>query len=341
MMQPAIAIQGVGLVSSVGLSAPTSCAAIRAKVANPSVTGFVGSSGERIIGHQVVLERPWRGVAKLARMAAMSIAEGLSEVPRKEWTTIPLLLCVSERNRPGRLMNLEESLPKSIGDLLGLPFARQSAIIAHGRVGVVIALTQARKLFSQRGVNRVLIVAVDSLLNWPTLRHLEGRGRLLGKRNSDGFLPGEGACALLLGNPRGSQELLCAGAGFGFEAATIASDMPLRAIGLTSAIRGALGECGLATHDLDYRIADLSGEQYYFKEAALALLRSLRERKPEFDLWHPAECTGEAGATSGAVPIAVGYMAGRVGYSPGDHVLAHMSNDNGERAAAVFRYVGA
>ena len=35
----------------------------------------------------------------------------------------------------------------------------------------------------------------------------------------------------------------------------------------------------MAMHDFDYRITDLSGEQYYFKEAALALSRTLRQSK--------------------------------------------------------------
>jgi 3-oxoacyl-[acyl-carrier-protein] synthase-1 len=48
-------------------------------------------------------------------------------------------------------------------------------------------------------------------------------------------------------------------------------------------------------HDFDYRIADISGEQYYFKEAALALARTLRRRKPEFDLWHPANMLEKPG----------------------------------------------
>ena len=36
----------------------------------------------------------------------------------------------------------------------------------------------------------------------------------------------------------------------------------------------------------EYRFADVNGEQYGFKEATLALMRSLRQRKERFDLLH-------------------------------------------------------
>ena len=65
-------VLSTGLVTSVGLTAPAACAAMRAKVANPSETLFVDARGERILAHEVPLEKPWRGIAKLARMAAMA-----------------------------------------------------------------------------------------------------------------------------------------------------------------------------------------------------------------------------------------------------------------------------
>jgi 3-oxoacyl-[acyl-carrier-protein] synthase-1 len=94
-------------------------------------------------------------------------------------------------------------------------------------------------------------------------------------------------------------------------------------------------------HDLDYRITDISGEQYYFKEAALALSRILRQRKEEFDIWHPAECIGETGAATGIAILAVAAAACRMAYSPGPSVLSHCANDSGRRSAAILRFGGA
>jgi 3-oxoacyl-[acyl-carrier-protein] synthase-1 len=91
-------------------------------------------------------------------------------------------------------------------------------------------------------------------------------------------------------------------------------------------------------HDLDFRIGDLSGEQYYFKEASLAMSRILRVRKEELSLWHQAECIGECGAASGVASIVVANAACVKGYAPGPSILCHSANDSGQRAAAIFEY---
>ena len=335
-----IAIKSTGLVTSVGLSAPATCAAIRAKISNPTETRFIDSGGEWIMAHQVALEKPWRGRTKLTKMAAMAIAECLEGIPREEWASMPLLLCVAERERPGRLEGLDDQLFLDIQNELDARFAPESAIVAHGRVGVAIALAQARKLIHEGNTPNVLIAATDSLLTWPTLSVFERADRLLTAENSNGFMPGEGAGAVLVGRPTGKGELLCAGIGFGMEAAHIDSGEPLRAEGLTAAIKGALADAGCQMHDLDYRITDLSGEQYYFKEAALALSRTLRQRKEEFDIWHPAESTGELGAAAGLCIVSLADAASHKAYAPGDGVLAHCANDLGHRAAAAFAFRG-
>ena len=51
--------------------------------------------------------------------------------------------------------------------------------------------------------------------------------------------------------------------------ATLESEKPLRADGLVQAFRAAFAEAGQTIADVDYRITDANGEQYWFKEAAL------------------------------------------------------------------------
>jgi 3-oxoacyl-[acyl-carrier-protein] synthase-1 len=343
MIAAAIAILKTGLVTSVGLSAPASCAAFRAKISNPSETRFIDSGGQWIMAHQVPLEQPWRGLTKLAKMAAMALREALEDVPQTEWGQLPLLLCVAENERPGRLAGLDDALFLQIQTELGVEFDAHSAVITQGRVGVAVALAQARLLIPQRMAQtthpRVVIVATDSLLTWPTLSHFEQNERLLTERNSNGFMPGEAAGALLVGPPSGKgSELLCTGIGFGRELAHIDSEEPLRADGLTQAIKAALHDAGCQMHDMDFRITDLAGEQYYFKEATLALSRTLRQRKASFDIWHPAECTGEIGAAAGAAIISTAQAACQKNYTQGHNILAHMANDAGQRSAISLQY---
>jgi 3-oxoacyl-[acyl-carrier-protein] synthase-1 len=258
-------------------------------------------------------------------------------VPKDERVRIPLLLCVAEPERPGRLDGLDDRLFADIQDELSTRFAPESAIVAHGRVGVAVALAQARKLLAG-GFARVLVAATDSLLTWPTLSHYEREDRLLTARNSNGFMPGEGAGALLVGAGEGhAGELVCTGIGFSREAAHLDSGEPLRAEGLSLAIKAALADAGCAMHDMDFRIADLSGEQYYFKEAALALSRTLRQLKGEFDVWHPAECIGEQGAAAGLALVALADAASRKAFTQGPNILVHLANDAGQRAALTLQ----
>jgi 3-oxoacyl-[acyl-carrier-protein] synthase-1 len=328
----------MGLVTSVGLTAPSSCAAIRAKLTNPYETRFIDAAGEWIRGHRVPLEQPWSGRTRLKKMAVKVIRECLSALPESSWGEIPLLLCVAERERPGRTEGLDDRLLEEVCAELSVRFADQSQVIPRGRVGGSIALLRARRLLMERRAEHVLVVATDSLLTWPTVSGYESADRLLTSVNSNGFLPGEAAAAILLGQPTGRSQMICTGLGFGQEPAPIESEEPLRAEGLVRAIGAALEEAGTPMHEIDLRISDVSGEHYYFKEAALAMSRLLRARKEEFPIWHHAECIGECGASSGLISFIVAWVACRKGYAPGSRIVCHASGDNSERAAAIFEY---
>ena len=339
-MTRSIAILRTGLVSSVGSTAASSCAAIRAGVTNPTETRFIDMEGNWIVAHQVPLRQPWRGITRLVKLAAAAVHDCLSGLEHEEWRHLPLILCVAEPTRPGREPSLDE-LFDALGRELACDFSADSAIVPQGRAAFGAALVQARQLIDAGRCQAALIVGVDSLLSAATLRAYEAAGRLLGPRNSNGFIPGEGAAALLVGPPQAGPRLICQGVGLASETSHIDAEQPLRADGITSAIKTALSEAACEMHELDFRITDLSGEQYYFREAALALSRTLRVRKEEFDLWHPAEYIGEAGAIAGIATVVVAEAAFRKSYAPGRGVLCHAGNDAGQRAAAVMRYEAA
>ncbi len=336
----ALAILNVGMVSGVGLTAPTSGAAIRCAIDNFEETRFIDSGGEWILGCQVPLEQPWRGRLKLLKMLALAVRECVANVPQLNLKQVPLLLCVAEAERPGRLANLDNSLLTDLQTEIGLSFHEKSQVIAEGRVGGVAALRQARQLVEAEKLPQVLIVGVDSLLVAASLRAYEEQEKLLTSQNSDGFIPGEAAAAILVGKLllRAEPQLLCLGLGSAMESAFEGSKLPLRADGLVEAIRGALGEAGYDMGDLDFRITDASGGQYNFKEAALALTRLLRKRKEKFDIWHPADCIGEVGAAIVPVILVVAWFACRKGYVDGPRILCHVGNDEGKRGALVLSY---
>ncbi len=330
-----VAIRGVGLVTSAGFTAPATCAAVRAKVGNPTETRFTDKEGEPILAHQVLLPRSLTGVSRLIRMARLSIEECLEDRPRDQWSQLPLLLCLAEPNRPGRFPGMDESLLTTLQRDLRLTFATDSAVIAAGRVSVALALRHALKLVYEGRHDEVLIVFADTLLRADTLGSYDEDDRLLTPANSNGFMPGEAGGALLVGRPTGRRELVCAGLGFATERAHIGSDLPLRADGLTQAHKAALTEAGCPIEEVKFRVSDLAGEHYYFKESALAWGRLWRAHLDDPDIWHPAETTGAVGAALSGVCVAVAHAAFARGYAPGEAVLLHFADDAGQRASVV------
>jgi 3-oxoacyl-[acyl-carrier-protein] synthase-1 len=329
------------MVTGVGLSAPAACAAIRVGLNNFAETKFIDKGGEWMIGSAVPTDEPWRGREKLIRLVTASIGECLERAGRMVAQEVPVLLCVAETGRPGRLDGLDETVLREIENRLEIRFHKRSEVIAGGCVAGVEALHRTRALV-RSGRPYCLIAGVDSYLVAATLAAYEERNRLKTSLNSDGFIPGEAGAAVLLGPPsEGQRELRCHGIGVATENATIEGDEPLRADGLVSALRACLADAGTTMAKVDYRITDLNGEQYSFKEAALALTRVLRERKDRMDLWHPADSIGDVGAATVPCVLGIALEAARKGYAPGSTALCHFANDGVERAALILSSDGA
>jgi 3-oxoacyl-[acyl-carrier-protein] synthase-1 len=330
-----------GMVSAVGLNAPATCAAIRCGIDNIQETRFMDSKGEWIMGSNVPLEKPWRGIPKLLRLLEPAVSECLSNFDQPDTHKIPLLLCLSEEDRPGRLDDLNKNLVYSFQETSGLKFHDSSKVISNGCVGGAEAVNEAFTLIYGKGHPYCIVAGLDTFLTADILRAYEEQDRLLTSKNSNGFIPGEGGAAVLLGpDCMGVQpKLTIRGVGFGKETATIDSEEPLRADGMVQAFNAVFTATGLTMRDMNYRISDANGEQYKFKEGDLAVTRTLRNHKGEIDIWHPAESIGEVGAATVPFILGVAEAANRKGYSRGLNVLCHFSNDNGDRAVIILASV--
>lgn len=295
--------------------------------------------GEWIIGAQVPLEEPWRGRTKLVKMVVPAIQECLAALDGTPPANVPLFLCVAEPERPGRLEGLDETFLMEVQVELGVQFHPESKIIAEGKVSGATALSLAQQWLYSRRSQYCLIAGVDSYLVAGTLAVYEEQNRLLTSEDHDGFIPGEAGAAIVVSAPVIAKgvTIQCLGIGNGQEPATVLSEQPLKADGLVAAIKAALADAGCGMGDLDFRIADVSGEQYGFKEASLALTRTLRQRKEHFYIWHPSDCIGEIGAAIVPVMLGVLLASTRKNYSLGSMVLCHGGRDSGERVALIVK----
>lgn len=329
-----LAIISSGMATGVGLTAPSTCAAMRAALTNFVETKFM-LRGEYVMGSAVPLPRPVRGLDKMAAMAASAIRECLDGKGLK-YEQIPILLGLAEPNRPGRLSGIDENLLPAIQDELGR-FHPQSQILARGKASAALLLQKAKALIENERVPAVVVAGVDSFLRAATIEGYYEKRRLLMPDNADGFLPGEAAAAILVA-PATGRGMIIRGIGIGVEKATIDSGEPFRADGMVQAFRAALGDGGCSWEDMHYRLTDLNGEQYFFKEAALSIARAIRKVKKEFDIWHPADCIGETGAAAGPCVLGWALESARKNYAPGNGVLCHFANDDETRAAVLLQY---
>lgn len=335
-MNAPIDIASIGMVTAVGLDAPSACAAMRARLDGFQETRFVGSGTDMLIGAPVPLPRNWIGEKRMAHLAAGAICEAFESVPQARGQTA-LILCLAENDRPGNAVTDSARLLHSIAEIVEIEPRIRSRVVAHGRPSGHVALDQARRMIASGETPYVMIAGVDSYLTAPAIAYYLGENRLLTPDNPNGFIPGEAASAILCTrSQRGGFRLF--GLGLSSEPASIynTKDLPLRGDGMTSAYSTAFEETGIEMNRLGYRIADLIGEQYWFKQTALASLRLLRGRHDFQDLWSPGESLGNIGAAVVPLMIGMAFTAARKGYAAGTPVLIEASNDAGACGAAVL-----
>lgn len=336
-MTTALEIVSIGMVTSVGLDAPSACAAMRAGIDGFQETNFLAGPDEALIGAPIPLPRGWIGEKRFAHLAAGAICEAIQEVPEARRKAV-VILCLPEESRPGRPVRSLRALVRSILEIAEIPQSARLFNVSHGRPSGHVALDQARRILAASEAPFVLIVGVDSYLTTHAIEHYLARRRLLTLSNPDGFIPGEAAAAILCtkAGPSGGFRLF--GLGLSREKSFIHNeeDIPLRGDGIVEAYRSALSQTGIEMNGLGYRISDLIGEAYFFKQTALASIRLVRGHHGFQDLWSPAESLGNVGASVVPLMIGMAWTAARKRYSAGNPVLVEASNDQGACGAAVF-----
>jgi 3-oxoacyl-[acyl-carrier-protein] synthase-1 len=218
------------------------------------------------------------------------------------------------------------------------------AAFPNGHAAGLLALAAGARQVARGASDACIVAGVDSYIAPETLEWLEERNLLHGgglRKNPWGFLPGEGAGALLLARAGVFERLgLTAvssllGFGSAFEAKGARTQTVCIGEGLTAALRAALATLPKRARVTDL-YCDMNGEPGRADEYGFATLRVSEAYDPDLQCETPVDCLGDTGAASGVLFAVLAAIAAAKGYSRGTTALIHCASETGERAAATL-----
>ena len=364
-----IVITGVGATTPVGLSAPASCAALRAGIARlgeiethyvdgelfdlaPVVGGrvptewFSGGPVEwKWPGHErfeaspppppekLVADGPER-LVEIALPAIREAVESAGLSPRSG--EIGLFVGIDAGEDP-------EPLERALRPVV-TPACRVFETHAAGRAAGLLALEDASRAIAEDRIDTAIVGGVDSWIRAPVLRRLDAAGILRSASNPQGLIPGEAAGFVVLdrndkARNRGAEALARCLSAATAEEPTAGTDDPNQGVGLTTALREAASAAG-GFEVPPLVVCDLNGDRYRASEWSLAAIRTLGTLHGVLPLWHPADCIGDPGAASGIVNIVWAVAAFAKGYASADRALIWGASEGPARGAAVLATAG-
>lgn len=348
-MEP-ILVCGVGMMTSVGLTAAETAASIRAHVARFAETELrdrhinrftLAEIEEKALPHVAEEDEGESGLTareiRMLRIARMPLRECLAVLPANSpGVGICLALPESRTKRPVNGAKLLETLSAHSGGRID---ARRSDVSHRGRAGGLAAIGQG-VLAIQSGVADIILAGgIDSFRDLFVLGTLDLEQRAKTPNNPDGFIPGEAAAFVLLANSRaaGLYGLSVLGRvssiAVGFEEGHLYSDIPYRGVGLAATIT-QLGSLGALEEPIAEVFSSMNGESYWAKEWGVGYLRNKAMFHPSYHLHHPADCLGDTGAACGALMVGLAALGIKAQYRSSP-ALVYGSSDYGQRAALV------
>jgi 3-oxoacyl-[acyl-carrier-protein] synthase-1 len=330
-------VAGAGAVTPAGLTAPQTCAAIRAglsafeEYSRPEPIGAVQLVA-RVPAHRRLrrTEGEW-----LVNMAARAIAEA-QEGGDAGGTAVFLTPPESFRGHPA----YEDISPaRFLAEVLaatGLGFHRASRAFDGGPAAAVGILGHAREVMEREGIAEILLGGVDSLINAADLGRLGQAHRLKSDTNAQGLVPGEAAVVVrLTRNPDRAAKAAIVAVGAAQEADTVASERYSQGRGLLAALRAAVEGPGPSEPDIDFVVSNGNGERYQGWEAMIARPRFYRTRREILPTAYPAMTVGEVGSAGAALALMLAADSFAEGYAPGRLAMCEIASEGGLRAAAV------
>lgn len=352
MSENNIVISGVGMVSAIGNDWEQSCAAHRAGVNQflayedfyPENEEMDFSEPEPLTAARSPLIGSQMEELRAPRLIVPALQDLISNsgISREMFDSTIVLTAVSPGVSAEHEKRLFEAYRQEILKL-SLNCAAKRKMIKAGNTGFAEMLIAAKNLLESGQCESCILLAVDSLNSFETLKGLDEMERIKGKKNPSGLIPGESAVAIIVETQahalaRNAVILATVSAIAGtMEQNTISSDRPSSGLGLSNAIRQACQQAG----ELKPRwiVCDLNGETYRAYEWGMTQVKANDVLSGLASVWHPADCFGDVGAATGGLLIGLVIKAFEKEYAPANDCLIWCSDDEGKRAAMVVSAV--
>lgn len=354
-----IIISGLGMVSSVGRDVVTACAAIRAGIVRARPLTYFRVLDETSQEMEPITGHPLRGltegftiIGRWLQLARACVADLRHQgaLPGSAhasfWRATGILAVTPYHNddrfggeasdassstEPIRLAYLRPLL-----EALRLPIDERNAdILCVGPAGAIQAIHQANRWMTPRGLERLIVIAVDSYCDPLTLEWLAGYRRLKTPENPCGLIPGEaGACFLLESTVSAhrrqpSMWLSIPSVTLQAEQNHFFSQKPNLGVTLASCLEETLTGAALKGPFTGSLVLDLNGENWRANEWGYARLRLEQRLAENLHLILPAISLGDTGAASGAVSVCVAARALARGHARADQILVVSSSERG------------
>lgn len=312
MNNSSLAISGLGMIASPAVGQSLNYGAFACGYDNFEKKDFYEPySPEKLICSGVSHFIPNSGYKRWLGMCSAAVEDCFKEECFPKGEKLSLFLCLPNTVKMPALCCAEDydSIIKDVIDNSPLrTFHISVKLFFYDRCGFITALNESRNVLEKGESDRCLILGLDSLVHSKAIQFYGGdvygnHNRLLTEDNSNGFIPGEAATAVLVSHPDKAvgnyKNILITGLGLSYEPAPYDSDDVLHAQGLVDASTKALTESNQGMDEMSFRMSSVSGEDYFFREAAIAQKKLLKTKVKAQPLWHPADTIGEVGAAIG------------------------------------------
>jgi len=344
-MNNSVCIVGVGSVTSIGLNAPATAAAVRAGIAGFTEHPYmINQEGDPyVIAMVPSVNVETVGVQRYTNLALPAIEEALFPLinSNRSFGHIPFILGLPEA-RPGLSDDVSTKLAEKVKEIAHEQLLiKDVSTLQRGHSAGLMALETGSKLVLD-GSEFCIIGGVDSYIDPDTLDWIEDNEQLHIPSNAWGFIPGEAAgfCLICSSNTAYRYKLpimaQIVGISTAFEKNKIKTKTVCLGQGLTQAVRNTIKvlpeDC-----QIDFTICDQNGEAYRADEFGFMLCRLSEYFVEPSDYMAPADCWGDVGAASGPLFANLVVSSAQKDYAKGPYTLLWTSSEGGERTAAIFR----